>query len=87
MASLEQQRDVLDYSNPDAFYWSASAGKIAIWPYPSEDRMLNYVYYKKPADLVNDSDIADWDIASISLLYRAIDFHIAIKPSEHSRMN
>lgn len=78
MATLERMRDRLDYANPDAFYWSASGGKIAVWPYPSEDRMLNYIYYKKPADLVSDSDTADWDIAAISLLYRAIDYHISI---------
>jgi hypothetical protein len=78
MASLESVRDSVAFSSTDVYYFASSGGKLAIWPYPSEDRMLNFIYYAKPADLVSDSDTADWDIASISLLHRAIDYHIAI---------
>ena len=78
MATLEHQRDILNFSSVDQYLFSAAAGTLAVWPYPSQDRMLNYTYYKKPADLVSDSVVADWDIACISLLYRAIEYHLAI---------
>ena len=78
MGTLEEIRDTLNFSNPDAYYWASSGGKMVLWPYPSEDRMLNYIYYAKPADLVSDSDTADWDIAHISILHRAIDYHVSV---------
>ncbi len=78
MDHLEEVRDVNNYGSSQTSLWSTAGGNIAVWPFPSGDKMLNFVYYGRPADLVSDSDIADWDIDSISLLWRAIDYQLSI---------
>jgi hypothetical protein len=53
-------------------------GRLAIWPYPTNNHDERYLYYREPQVMVNDSDIADWDPLLIDVLYRAIDYQLAI---------
>lgn len=61
------------------YCWTIATGKIKLWPYPSQDLLVNYSYYKKPAALVSSSDTADWDPSQLILLRRAIDYQIALR--------
>lgn len=53
-------------------------GKISLAPYPLQDMTCSYTYRVRPATLVNDSDIADVDPASIECLRHLINYYIAI---------
>lgn len=68
---------------PSMFCVHASGGtpKLLIYPYPSssEDVQLAYWYYRKPAALVNSSDVADFDPLHLELLHRAIDYQTAMR--------
>lgn len=52
-------------------------GAFVCWPYPSESAMLAYTYYARPARLVYDTDISDWDPVHLEVLKRAIDYQLA----------
>lgn len=53
--------------------------RLVVWPYPSEDLMVNVLYVKAPAALTSSTDTVDWDPNQMSLLYRAIDYQIALR--------
>jgi hypothetical protein len=59
--------------------WAISRNQIVLWPMPSTQRMVNVLYFRRPATLVSSLDEADWDPNLISLLHRAIDYQIAIR--------
>jgi hypothetical protein len=41
--------------------------------------MVNFRYRRLPAELVNDSDVVDWDRNQIDLLRRAIDYAVSLR--------
>lgn len=53
------------------------AGGLRMWPYPSDNATVAYTYYARPARLVNDTDVADWDPVHLEMLRRAIDYQLA----------
>ncbi len=59
--------------------WTIAGSKIKMWPYPSQNALVNYSYYKKPAALANSTDEADWDPCHILLLRLAINYQIALR--------
>jgi len=59
--------------------WTVAQGKLFVWPAPSANAMITYGYYGQPADLVNGNDTADIDSNIFDLLYRAIDYQVALK--------
>ncbi len=65
-----------------AVHGSGGAAKLIMWPYPSssEDVLLPYWYYRRPAALATANDIADVDpLWWGELLQRAIDYQVAIR--------
>jgi hypothetical protein len=59
--------------------WSCTNDQFAIWPCETQDRMVNFRYRRLPAELVNDSDVVDWDRNQIDLLRRAIDYAVSLR--------
>lgn len=59
--------------------YAIAGNKIRLWPAPSQDLLINYSYYKKPAALTASADEADWDPQHVLLLRRAIDYQCAIR--------
>lgn len=75
---------ILDYYNRHnttlnyAAMFATYQGRLAIWPYPTNSHDERYIYYRLPAVMVNDTDTADWDPLRITVLYRAIDYQLAL---------
>ena len=59
--------------------WALYKDKIILWPYPSASTIVNMMYFRLPATLAADADIADWDEMQTELLYRAIDHQLSIR--------
>jgi hypothetical protein len=66
-------------SQTTARLWAIIKNQIVLWPMPSERRMVNLLYFRRPASLVSSLDEADWDPNLISLLHRAIDYQVALR--------
>jgi hypothetical protein len=62
-----------------AVHGSGGTAKLLLFPYPnpSEDMLLPFWYYRKPALLVSAGDTADVDPLWTELLHRSIDYQIA----------
>jgi hypothetical protein len=58
--------------------WALYRDKIILWPYPSTSTTVNYMYYRVPAAMTSDADVADWDAVQMEVLYRAIDYQLAL---------
>ncbi len=70
------------YPRMVAVHGSGGTAKLLMWPYPSgsEDKLLPYWYYRRPAALATGSDVADVDpLWWGELLQRAIDYQAAIR--------
>jgi hypothetical protein len=52
---------------------------LVFYPYPSQNELVGYSYFRKPAELVSPSDVADWDPAHNELLRRAIDVQLCVR--------
>jgi hypothetical protein len=78
-----QNSQIIGEAYPSAYavHGSGNTAKVLFWPYPSgsEDKLLAYWYYRKPASLVNANDTVDCDPLHLELLHRAIDYQIAIR--------
>ena len=65
------------YSQAFPSLYAVANGNFICWPYPSADAMYAFTYYARPARLVYDTDIADWDPVHLEALKRAIDYQLA----------
>lgn len=59
--------------------WAIIRNQVCIWPMPSEAKMVNILYYRRPAVLVSALDEVDWDPNLPSLLRRAIDYQVSLR--------
>lgn len=59
--------------------WAIERNRICIWPYSTSDQMVNLLYFRKPAELVNGTDIADWDSNCVEALRRCIDYMVSCR--------
>jgi len=64
---------------PSSFMYAIEKNRMAVWPYPTADLMVNVLYIKKPAALTSASQTADWDDNQAEVLYRAIDYQVSIR--------
>ncbi len=83
-AVLEAQNGMtfgMKYPGMWAVHGSGGLSKLIMYPYPSdsEDLQLAFWYYRKPAAMINGSDVADVDPLYLELLQRSIDYQIAIR--------
>ena len=82
MCSFEMLREVQNTINtPQNYprYAAVKNNRIVFWPYPSTVHDLRFTYYQQPAVLVNSTDVANWDALQSEVLYRAIDYELAIR--------
>lgn len=82
----EAYETILDWYNVNASgqnyprsYGIANNNRIILFPYPTSTHDIRYLYYAKPATLVNLTDEADWDPMHLEVLQRAIDHELAIR--------
>lgn len=66
------------YPNMWAIHGRNSSMKLMMYPFPNIDTNCAYWYYRKPAVLVNGTDVADISIVHLELLHRAIDYQVAL---------
>lgn len=58
--------------------WAIYKDQIMLWPYPSLTTLVNIMYFRLPAALVTDADVADWDPMQNELQERAIDYQLSL---------
>lgn len=84
-AVLEAQNTQIqgqEYPSMFAVHGSGGAAKLIVWPYPSksEDVLLPYWYYRRPAAMTAANDVADVDpLWWGELLQRSIDYQVAVR--------
>jgi hypothetical protein len=81
---LEAQNNFLygqQYPSMFAVHASGNSAKLLLYPYPSasEDILLPYWYYRKPATLSAGNDTVDMDPLHLELAQRSIDYQIAMR--------
>lgn len=59
--------------------WTIAAGALQLWPAPAVDTTITYAYRAKPAYLTSGGDVADFPAANIDVLYKAIDYEVALR--------
>jgi hypothetical protein len=67
------------YGQRIAAMWGVIKQQLLLYPYPSQNDLLSYAYWRKPTDLVSGTDIADWDPAQNEVLRRAIDYTVSLR--------
>ncbi len=68
-----------NFQAPNPGLFAVQNNQIVLWPAPSTTRNWPIVYYRRPTQLINNSDEADWDPLQLTVLQRAIDYQMAIR--------
>lgn len=68
-----------NFQAPNPGLFAIQNNQIVLWPAPSTTRNWPIVYYRRPAQLINNTDEADWDPLQLTVLQRAIDYQMAIR--------
>ncbi len=76
---LEWYNTHLNSLNYPRCYGIANNNRVIIYPYPTTNHDIRYLYYRKPAVLSSPTDEADWDPMHLEVLQRAIDHQLAIR--------
>lgn len=82
MVSFETVREAQNTINtPQNYprYGAIHGGRVIFWPYPQTQHDFRFMYNQQPAQLVNLTDVANWDPQHLELLERAIDYELAIR--------
>jgi hypothetical protein len=53
--------------------------QILFWPFPTEDKMVNITYFRRPAAMTSSANEMDFDEMHLELIRRAIDYQIATR--------
>lgn len=72
-------RSVATYGQRIADMWGIIKQQLFLYPYPSQNDLLSFAYWRKPVELVSPSDVADWDPAQNEVLRRAIDYTVSLR--------
>lgn len=75
----EVQNEWANFTQQGAWAYAIANGRIHVWPGPSEDRSMAYIYRARPTPLTSSSDIADVDASWISVLRHAITYHVCVQ--------
>jgi len=59
--------------------WGIIKQQMLLYPYPSQNDLLSYAYWRKPVELASGTDVADWDPAQNEVLRRAIDYTVSLR--------
>lgn len=76
---LDNMQNALSFSQKFSDFFAVQGQYIKLSSYPNYDTTVRYSYWRRPATLVNSTDVADWDPAHIRLLRRAIDCEVALR--------
>jgi hypothetical protein len=77
-AWIEQVKDSYQDGEANPRYWAIEKNYIVTWPFATENRRVNFLYFRKPA-VVTASDTLDFDSNQTVLLRRCIDYHAAMR--------
>jgi len=72
----ELQNAVTNLSQRAAWCYAIANNRMHLYPYPSEDAQVAYIYRARPAPLDDDSDLADVDPTWIGILRKQINCQI-----------
>ncbi len=75
-AWLEMVKDAWQTGEASTRFWAIEKNYVLVWPWPTEARRINFLYFRKPA-LVNSGDTLDFDANQVLLLRRVLDYHAA----------
>jgi hypothetical protein len=78
-AVLEVNKQTWGAGSSNVGIWSIERDRLVVWPYSTTTAAVQLLYYRAPARLVSDTDIADWDPLRLECLERAIDYAVAIR--------
>lgn len=78
-ASLAEYMANNNFQAPNPGLFAIQNNQIVLWPAPSTTRNWPIIYYRRPAQLINNTDEADWDPLQLTVLQRAIDYQMAIR--------
>jgi hypothetical protein len=76
---IAMERTRRDNAAYNGFSYNLSDGRIKVWPCPNADTVYKYIGIRRPPTLVSDTDVVDWDPSLGPVLYRAIDWQLAIR--------
>lgn len=79
MATLLMARATGQWSLNRPTLWAVQKDKLVVWPLPGEKRSFNLLYYRKPLPLANANDEADWDPCHRMVLWRGIEYQVALR--------
>lgn len=79
MAELRNSRSAVPRGV--GFYYSISDSCIEVWPPVNTDKVYKYIGCRRPTTLVDDADVADWDVSLLGVLHHAIDYEVARRGS------
>ena len=68
-----------NFQAPNPGLFAIQNNQLVLWPAPSTTRNWPIFYYRRPAQLINGTDEADWDPLQLTVLQRAIDYQMAIR--------
>jgi hypothetical protein len=78
-ATLEVQRTLIQSGLTYPALFAIRKDQLLVWPFPSANKMVNLTYFRRPASLVNSSDVMDFDPLLLELVRRAIDYQVSIR--------
>ena len=78
LEQLDDTQNATLYGQKIAEWFAIKQQNLLLSQYPTFDILLRYSYFARPANLINPTDVVDWDPAHLRVLHRAIDVEIAI---------
>ncbi len=67
-----------NFQAPNPGLWAIQDNRITLWPAPSTTRNWPIFYYRRPAQLINNTDIVDWEPLQLTVLQRAMDYQLSL---------
>lgn len=74
----EMQNAIVNLSQRGAWAYAIANNRMHLYPYPSEDAQVAYIYRARPAPLNDESDLADVDPTWLSTLRHLITYYVAV---------
>lgn len=76
---LFQQQSLFIFGQLIGYLWAFVNSSIVLFPYPSNNILCAYWYYRRPTPMVGPTDTADIDPAHIEGVRRSIDYQVALR--------
>jgi hypothetical protein len=74
----ELQESWANNANRAPWSYAIAGGRMHLYPYPSADAQVSYIYRARPASLESESDIADIDPTWIHTLRHLITYYVCV---------